>query len=502
MRRSHCTTRNAAFMPTVPLHASRREPLISSLRLHRPIHFNRSHADRRLGMCAGSPAFLDVSKLQEQAGAKLRSGIRISLDPPTLVSDTAISRNSEILSVSDSSVLSPRSALDIFGTEAEDLSDAAILAALLLKERACGDSSPFSTLITGLPSIESLHQPFLWSDDELSKLKGSTMYDTILEVREGLRTEWESVRRLSKLTIQFDDYLWAQAIVASRAFALDSSDNSLVLSPLIDFAVFIGDKSNANSVVSVGGGGFFSKRRYILSATKNIAAGEFIRACPVSSNATAAEYILDYGRLPDKALAAVIVDVSFALASLDPFYEDKLEILEANGVATSCAFSVQQSSARGLWKVPVGLMQFLRLVCLERSDAFLLEAIFRNDVWGFMDLPVSAKNEKTVCEAVMAACADILERYPENQNASEKFDESKDRTAIRARLAKSIVDAEKDALRSCIDHFKREIQQLDTVQYYQERRLNELDLLRPLEESEIVDAEAGRRMSQAFDDNY
>jgi hypothetical protein len=41
------------------------------------------------------------------------------------------------------------------------------------------------------------------------------------------------------------------------------------------------------------------------------------------------------------------------------------------------------------------LFAFLRLVCVSGKDAFLLESVFRNDVWGFMQLPVG--HSKHVC---------------------------------------------------------------------------------------------------------
>jgi hypothetical protein len=38
------------------------------------------------------------------------------------------------------------------------------------------------------------------------------------------------------------------------------------------------------------------------------------------------------------------------------------------------------------------------------SDAFLLEALFRNNVWEFMLLPVSEENERAVCLSMIDGC--------------------------------------------------------------------------------------------------
>lgn len=52
------------------------------------------------------------------------------------------------------------------------------------------------------------------------------------------------------------------------------------------------------------------------------------------------------------------------------------------------------------------LVRFLRLLCVSGDDAFLLEGIFRDEVWDFMNEPVSRPNEEAVNEllATRYAC--------------------------------------------------------------------------------------------------
>lgn len=38
------------------------------------------------------------------------------------------------------------------------------------------------------------------------------------------------------------------------------------------------------------------------------------------------------------------------------------------------------------------------------ADAFLLEALFRTEVWGFMQQPVSEDNERAVCDSMILGC--------------------------------------------------------------------------------------------------
>ena len=51
------------------------------------------------------------------------------------------------------------------------------------------------------------------------------------------------------------------------------------------------------------------------------------------------------------------------------------------------------------------LVRFLRLRCLGGDDAFLLESIFRSEVWDFMNEPVSRTNEEEVNNLLVTRCA-------------------------------------------------------------------------------------------------
>ena len=54
------------------------------------------------------------------------------------------------------------------------------------------------------------------------------------------------------------------------------------------------------------------------------------------------------------------------------------------------------------------MIQFLRLVKLGTKDAFLLESVFRKDIWEFMSLPVSEPNERAVLETIASSCSKAL----------------------------------------------------------------------------------------------
>lgn len=61
--------------------------------------------------------------------------------------------------------------------------------------------------------------------------------------------------------------------------------------------------------------------------------------------------------------------------------------------------------------LPPAMLQYLRLVALGGTDAFLLESIFRNTIWGHLDLPVSRANEELICRVVRDACKSALSGF-------------------------------------------------------------------------------------------
>jgi [ribulose-bisphosphate carboxylase]/[fructose-bisphosphate aldolase]-lysine N-methyltransferase len=345
-------------------------------------------------------------------------------------------------------------------------------------------------LIALLPGIDALDQPFLWTDEECEMLKGSAVKDKASTVRDGIREEWEDVRPiLNEPNVTLKDYAWATAIVTSRAFALGSTF-PLVLVPLADLATHADPIGGPNASIIAAGGVFFSKPKVNVVSASDIVAGDEITVKYAEDGATAGDYLLDYGFVP--AFAPASVELSFEPTMLDPFFEDKEDVLTTAGLDLRASFSLSDASTRGQWIPPDGMDQFLRLVCLGSADAFLLEAVFRRDVWGFLSLPVSEANERAMCDAVIAACEDALDGY----TAKLFGDDS------RVALAKLVINGERSALRACVKHYANELQMLDSRMYYQERRLLELDLLRPLDESEIIGADGGGRISRTFDENY
>lgn len=61
--------------------------------------------------------------------------------------------------------------------------------------------------------------------------------------------------------------------------------------------------------------------------------------------------------------------------------------------------------------LPPQMITYLRLLCIGGTDAFLMEALFRNSVWGHLELPVSPDNEESICKVMRGACKSALDAY-------------------------------------------------------------------------------------------
>lgn len=123
-------------------------------------------------------------------------------------------------------------------------------------------------------------------------------------------------------------------------------------------------------------------------------------------NKSNAELALDYGFIESKANRNAFT-LTLQISESDPFYGDKLDIAESNGMGETAYFDIFLDCS-----LPAQMIPYLRLVALGGTDAFLLESIFRNSVWGFLDLPVSRANEELICRVVRDACKAALSAYP------------------------------------------------------------------------------------------
>lgn len=118
-----------------------------------------------------------------------------------------------------------------------------------------------------------------------------------------------------------------------------------------------------------------------------------------------AELALDYGFVESKSDRNAYT-LTLEIPESDPFFGDKLDIAESNGLGETAYFDIVFGCS-----LPPAMLPYLRLVALRETDAFLLESIFRNTIWGHLELPVSRANEELICRVVRDACKTALSGY-------------------------------------------------------------------------------------------
>lgn len=180
---------------------------------------------------------------------------------------------------------------------------------------------------------------------------------------------------------------------------------------------------------------------------------------------------LDYGFIEPSTSARDAFTLTLEISESDDFYEDKLDIAESNGLGGTAYFDIKLGQS-----LPPFLIPYLRLVALSGTDAFLLESIFRNAVWGHLELPVSRANEELICKVVRDACKSALSAYHTTIEEDEKLMEEGNLSS-RLQIALGIRAGEKKVLQQIDDIFRERELELDELEYYQERRLKDLGLV-------------------------
>ncbi|XP_064974211.1 fructose-bisphosphate aldolase-lysine N-methyltransferase, chloroplastic-like isoform X2 [Musa acuminata AAA Group] len=318
------------------------------------------------------------------------------------------------------------------------------IALFLLRERALGTASPWHPYLDILPP--TTNSTIFWSEEELSEIEGTQLLNTTMGAKE------------------------------SRAFSRGRGEN-LALVPLADLINHSSSITQEDSCWEIKGKGIFSRELiFSLRTPVYVKSGEqvHIHYNIAKSNADLA---LDYGfveQRPDRDAYTFTLEISES----DPFYGDKLDIAESNGLDETAYFDIALGCP-----LPPLMLPYLRLVALGGTDAFLLESVFRNTIWGHLELPVSRANEEAICRVVRQACKSALSAYHTTVEEDEKLMEG-DNLDERLRIAVCIRAGEKKVLQQIDDAFRERESELDVLEYYQERRLKDLGLVG--EQGEII----------------
>ena len=318
--------------------------------------------------------------------------------------------------------------------------------------------------------------PILWSEDDQEVLQSSTtnkIYKLLDDIDEDalwlVQNVFEKDRTRFPETVTLNEEIrpcfsadgvkWAMALSRSRSFFLDGT---LRLIPLLDLC------NHSDEAIEVRDGymgtfGTIKGAQLVAAQNCNVGDEVFCSYGPKS----AADYLLEYGFCPDQCWNAAVSEITLEVDPEDRFYDDKLDILEFE-TYDQAPMGPQQSfdvvSAPGRDGEPdKAMIQFARLCVLGSTDAFLLESIFRQECWGFMELPVSEKNELDVINMITEVC----------RKALTDFDSCPDSGPL---ICNKLRESERIALTRTIEYLQREKEALDLKEYYQERRLKDLGL--------------------------
>ncbi|KAL3731664.1 hypothetical protein ACJRO7_028529 [Eucalyptus globulus] len=392
-----------------------------------------------------------------------------------LVAQRDIARNEVVLEVPKRLWINPEAvAGSEIGRVCEGLKPWMSVALFLIREKL-RDDSPWRVYLDVLP--ESTDSTVFWSEEELAELQGSQLLRTTLGVKEYVESEFRKLeqeiilpnRQLFPSHITFDDFLWAFGILRSRAFSRLRGQN-LVLIPLADLINHSPSITTEDYAYEIKGGGLFSRELlFSLRSPVSVKAGEQV-LIQYDLNKSNAELALDYGfreSKPERNSYRLTLEISES----DQFFGDKLDIAESDGLGETAYFDIVLGQP-----LPPTMLPYLRLVALGGTDAFLLESLFRNKIWGHLQLPVSRANEELICRVVRDACRSALSGYNTTIEEDEKLAEKGNLTR-RLEIAVGVRAGEKRVLQQIDNAFKDREMELDELEYYQERRLRDLGLV-------------------------
>jgi [ribulose-bisphosphate carboxylase]/[fructose-bisphosphate aldolase]-lysine N-methyltransferase len=372
--------------------------------------------------------------------------------------------------------------------------DAGILALLILNEMARADNDKnnkgvqmpersdvlqafMAAWVAALPSpaeMKELH-PLLWPEGEQEILQLSStnkVYRVLDDIEED--AVWFTERLFSdresfpetvtcngetRPCFCLEGFRWAVALAQSRSAFLDGS---LRILPVMDLCNHFDDAAEIKGGY-MGTFGTTQGAKIVASQSYNAGDEVFCSYGPKS----AADYLLEHGFCPPQSWKAAVSELTFEIDQDDRFYDDKLDILEYETYDQAPMNPVQSFdviSAPGRDGEPdPAMVQFVRLCKLGATDAFLLESIFRNEVWGFMSMPVSEANELKVVNAISEACQKAIDDLAQCPEGGPE-------------VCKKLRESETRALSRTLAYLQREKEALDLKEYYQERRLKDLGL--------------------------
>lgn len=261
-----------------------------------------------------------VENLRISNESNERTGIHRSLySDKTIEANEVISKIPMKLSISSKEALN-HPVLGPILNQYEDLQlGRTPMAIWLLYEMNLGESSFFYPWLRLLP--KKLNLPILWTQEELSELKGTSIYDRVLKDLDWLIEDYERVfpntlfknhnDLFKKENYTLDSYLWAWGTIWSRNTELERGNTmTAYLLPFVDFI-------NHNRTKSVSINLSFNEKEFVLRADDKLEAGDQITKAYVPKGSNS-DVLRMYGFIdPTSPYSTAVLDIG--VRSNDPY---------------------------------------------------------------------------------------------------------------------------------------------------------------------------------------
>lgn len=364
-----------------------------------------------------------------------------------------------------------------------------VAVALFLIHESSNPSSKWRPYLDSLP--KSLDSPLFWSDEELAELVGTQLLGSVTGYLEFLENEYNNLveevlepnnKIFNPAVYTFDGFKWAFGILRSRTFSpLTGEDIALVpIADLVNHGKGLGDGSpswvrkGTSQFWNIGKG---SSDLLTVRASANFSAGEQV-LMQYGATKSNADLALDYGFVErdrgsqfSPGIERDSLALSLEISPDDRFVDDKADILEINGFQCSMQFDLSRGQGPS-----DEMITFLRLSALSGPDSFLLEALFRNEAWGHVSLPVSRDNEEALCTSMLEGLKAALDGYSTTVEQDMEILARGD-LSTRMEIAVVVRLGEKRVMQELQTWFEARLEELDTLEYYAERRLRNLGLM-------------------------
>ncbi|KAL3892882.1 MAG: hypothetical protein SGPRY_014691 [Prymnesium sp.] len=392
--------------------------------------------------------------------------------------------------------------------------ESALLALHLLQEGARGpEGSAHWPYLELLPSSEQMQArerttQLILRGPHVARLRCYVMVESILSE---LTQQWSAIEQSALLkqpeafpkeTFTFEGYLWAHAIVLTRALPFG---DSLSLIPFLDLANHESGAKNTCSIAMSKSDGpaapvteawelteLGGEAAAVLTSGARLAAGEqvFIDYGEAGWRSSW-EMLYTYGFVPggdedwlltggecrgDRIPSLLARLMAASLAGRPMFFEgiSSSDSLAAQKKALLAALGVDESAADGTWvelkAVSRGggeMAPFLRLAHLAEgegiplADALASWSASPQESWEALQQPLSPALEKRVAQVVLDKCEAAVELLPiaeELKKAAAPADGNETTTRIRERFAARVLLGERCALEACIGFWQRVLQ--------------------------------------------